>query len=334
MGDASLSASGANLDAAMAWQDEPQLRAGLSSRVIGAIIDGLASTGQEIGRAATWLTMDGHAVVRWIMRCIEEWIGPGDRSLDDLANKARHAILANRFGSTARFSIHESAMIEATDLAQRKIHQAGAELCIEGEASPGPMYIMSGWAARTRNVANCRQQVVGLLLPGDGVCLHGDVDSYAPSTVTAITTVETVDAAPLLRMAHTAEAYPGLARAVEREASLQESFSDSQILRLGALSGVERAGHLMSELRWRLSEAGLADDEQFPFPLTLETLAEFLGMTVAKTKRTMRRLRSYRILSVRYGRARLLEQGRRGRFGGFSAPEGTIVGRRAAPASA
>jgi CRP-like cAMP-binding protein len=319
-------ASEADLDAAMAWQDEPQGVTG-PPHVVRAILAGLAKAAGKIGKAATWLTMDGHAVVRWFMRHVEKWFGPPDRSLDELASKAHYSILANRFGSAAKFAIHERAMIEATDLAKRTIHQAGSELCVEGEASPGPMYIMSGWAVRIRVLAHGRQHVVGLLLPGDGICLHGDIEPRALSTVMAVTMVETVDATRLLNMAHAPQKHPGLARAVERAAALQETFSDNHILRLGALSDVERAGHLMFELRWRLAEAGLADQRQFPLPLTHETLAELLGMTVKRARKAMRRLRAFQILAVRYGRARLLEQGQRGWFGGFTPPGPSIVRR-------
>jgi hypothetical protein len=90
----------------------------------------------------------------------------------------------------------------------------------------------------------------------------------------------------------------------------------------------------MFELRWRLAEAGLADHRQFPLPLTHETLGDLLGMSAAQARKAMRRLRAYRILSVRYGRAMLLEQGSRGKLGGFRAPGATIVRRKqAAPAS-
>jgi CRP-like cAMP-binding protein len=329
--DVAVSRSDANLDAAMVWQDEPPRRASAFSAALHAILGGMASAAGAIGRAASWLTMDGHAVVRWIERRIKRWFGAHDGTLDQLAEKARHSILGNRFRAASAFSADEWAMIESVDLSQRRIHQAGCELCVEGEACPNPMYIVSGWAARVRVLANGRQQVVGLLLPGDGVCLHRDVEPRAPSTVTAITMVETVDATRLLRMAHAPEKYPGLARAVERAAALQETFSDNHIMRLGALTKVERAGHLMFELRWRLAEAGLADQRQFPLPLTHEALADLLGMSASQVRKAMRRLRAFRILSVRYGRAMLLEQGRRGKFAGFRPPGATII-RRAQPA--
>jgi CRP-like cAMP-binding protein len=152
----------------------------------------------------------------------------------------------------------------------------------------------------------------------------------------ALTTVETIDATRLLKLGHAPAKYPGLAGALERAAALQETFADNHIMRLGALNEVERAGHLMFELRWRLAQAGLANQEQFPLPLTIETLAGVLGLAPARARRAMNKLRAFRILSVRYGQARLLEQGRRGKFAGFRAPGAAIVRRAqpAAPASA
>jgi CRP-like cAMP-binding protein len=328
--EVSVSRSDANLDAAMVGREERGPRSGFLTRCLNAAVAGASSAARAVGRAASWLTMDGQAVVRWIGRHVNRWFGPRDNALDELAEKARHSILSNRFRAETTFSADERAMIEAADLSQRRIHQAGSELCMEGEACPNPMYIMSGWAARVRVLANGRQQIVGLLLPGDGVCLHREVAPRAAATVLAITSVETVDATRLLQMAHAPEKYPGLARAVERAAVLQETFTDNHIMRLGALTEVERTGHLMFELRWRLAQAGLADQKQFPLPLTHEALGDILGMSAAHVRRAMKRLRAFRMFSVRYGRAVLLEQGRRGKFAGFRPPGATILRRKSA----
>jgi CRP-like cAMP-binding protein len=225
--------------------------------------------------------------------------------LPQLAAACRYAILSNRFCSIAPLTEEERTELKKLDYARRRVYQAGSDLVIEGELA-APVLFVSGWASRIRVLSTGRRQILGLLIAGDGIGLHRDSEPMSASTVTAITTVEAVDASILVQMAQDAERFPGIALALERIAAQADIFSDNQILRLGALSEIRRVAHLLLELQWRLTEVGLGNERVFPLPLTNETIADALGMEPDKVRRAMAVLRSRKMLSLRYGRATVL----------------------------
>ena len=125
--------------------------------------------------------------------------------------------------------------------------------------TPRPMFIASGWACRCRVLADGRRQVIGFLVPGDGIGLRGCAEPLSATTILALTTVETIEAAPLLRLAEQQQRYPEIAHAMQRAAVQEEEFLINQVFRLGMLSPVERLGNLVMELQWRLEASGLRD---------------------------------------------------------------------------
>jgi CRP-like cAMP-binding protein len=212
-------------------------------------------------------------------------------------------------------------MMKRLDHAGRRVHQAGSDLTAEGDIALTPMFIVSGWAARLRVLSRGRRQIVGLLLPGDGVSFHGAAEPVAAFTITALTTVETVDAAPFLEMAGDAQRNPGVAQAIQRAMAQEECFSANQILRLGSQNEIERLANFLMEIHWRLGQAGLTCGASFPLPLTAETLSDVLSMTPSRVRRKLRALRSSGLFAVRYGCARLISSTKAGKLAEFRPPE-------------
>jgi CRP-like cAMP-binding protein len=62
---------------------------------------------------------------------------------------------------------------------------------------------------------------------------------------------------------------------------------------------------LLLELANRLSAVGLGAPDNFPMPLTQETLADLLGLTSVHVNRTLQTLRREGLLELRSGVARL-----------------------------
>lgn len=244
-----------------------------------------------------------------------------DSQLETLAGEARFAALSNRFRIIADLNANERDIVERLDHSARRIHQAGSNLAEEGEIAPSPMFIVSGWACRMRISAAGRRQILGFLLPSDGVCLRGPAEHVSAFTVCALTTVETVDAAAFLKMAALPKTYPGIALAVEGAKLQDQLFTANQIMRLGTQTRTERLANLLLELRWRQQQTGLADTHAFPMPLTRETLADALGMSASRINLELGWLRARNILSVRYQRGEVLSLTAAERLAGFTAPE-------------
>jgi CRP-like cAMP-binding protein len=318
-----LSKDGGNFRRALR-QGKSAPRKNVATEALTGAGTALARFGSNVGGAVGGLAADLETVGRSTLGHVNLWGRRKEDELKRLAVEAQYSILSNRFGSIPLLSGEERAMLDKLDHARRQMHQAGSDLVVEDEPVPQPMYIVSGWASRIRVLSNGRRQILGLLVPGDGVGLHGKAEELSNVTITAITTVETVDASAFVRMAHQPGQFPGIARALEREIVLEESFADNQIVRLGALSHGRRIVHLLLELQWRLNEVRLGNQREFPMPLTCETIADALGMRPVDVRRVMGALRVRKMFNVRYGRASVISREKAEVAGDFQPPSGRV----------
>lgn len=157
---------------------------------------------------------------------------------------------------------------------------------IEREGTPVkyPRLLLRGWAARVRQLADGRRQLLSFVLPGDLIGLCAQPRPLAVTTVIALSDVAWCIAPSPGASAQLADAYAtGLA--------LEEAYRLAQICRLGRLNAQERMGDLLLELLERLSLAGLADENGFDLPLTQEMLADALGLTPVHINRTLQQMR-------------------------------------------
>jgi CRP-like cAMP-binding protein len=256
---------------------------------------------------------------------LHAWLASHGHKAEDplltLVEAAKYRTVFNRISAAANLSPAERQIVEAISSSVRKTYQAGSEIVVEGEVMPRPMIIASGWACRRRTRGNGRAQVVGFLAPGDGIGLRGSADTTAPCTIMALTTVETIDATQLLRMAQQSSDYAGITEALLKAVAEDEEFLTNQIIRLGATSPVERLAHLLLEMHARLSAAGLATDRDFFMPMTYETLAEALALTPKVARRAMKRLKRRGLAKFRYGRVKLMAPAELQRMSDFTPPD-------------
>ncbi len=160
----------------------------------------------------------------------------------------------------------------------------GRELIGEGRSIDGSVLILEGWAARMRELADGRRQIVNFVLPGDfvGVCHH--LQPLASSTIVAITPLRVCDVPDR-------DDHPDLAHAAAISGALDEAHLIGQITRLGRLSAHERIIDLLLEFHERLDLAGLVEDGAYRLPITQEMLADALGLTPVHINRTLQRAR-------------------------------------------
>lgn len=179
------------------------------------------------------------------------------------------------------------------------------DLCTVGALPPSRL-IVAGWACRYRLHADKRRQILGFLLPGDFVGRVLLPDLPLPYAVMALTELETVSARPLVEAA----AHPdgaALARAVRLTAHLDDLLLFNQLMRLGQQTARERVVHLILELHERLGWVGLTQHDRFAMPLTLDVLADALGLSVVHMNRAMQQLRTDGLLDVGDGTVALLK---------------------------
>lgn len=170
----------------------------------------------------------------------------------------------------------------------------------------GVRILVSGWACRRQLLADRSRQIFTFLLPGDPCDPRPD-RGRSRTGIVALTPVRSVNAADLFDAAADLDRHPGLARALDAVREGQERLLLDHILRLGALTAYQRVAHLLLELRERLAAVGLADERRMPMPLTQETLADALGLSVVHVNRTLQQLRREQLIELRSGVAVLID---------------------------
>jgi CRP-like cAMP-binding protein len=185
-----------------------------------------------------------------------------------------------------------------------RVQTAAAKALLQTMDEPlqAPRYVVAGWACHFRLLADGRRQLFDLVLPGDGlgVCLDNEV--VAMSNTAALTAVRMVDASALLSPEQLASC-PELVQSLRAAAKAEDQRRLDHIVRLGRLTALERLAHLLLELHDRLANIGLVEGRRFPLPLTQETLADLLGLSVVHVNRTMQELRRRQLAEVGGGMA-------------------------------
>lgn len=199
----------------------------------------------------------------------------------------------------------EQALILSLE-SRRERHRAGDELLIEGDSARRPRFVISGWASSQRILSDGRRQVFGFSVPGDGIGIYPRSAPPAPFTVVAATSMETVDAEPFLAAVRAAGS-PGLLKAHNAAARLDDLMLLDHVVRLGRQTAYERVAHFLLEMNDRLEVVGLAHQHHFPLPFTQEMLADNLGLSIVHVNRTLQQMRRDRLVEWRAGMASILQ---------------------------
>lgn len=215
-----------------------------------------------------------------------------------LAHRKGASSVLVRLRSLAPLTPADEAVVES--LRDPRAEPAGAELVREN-GPLNPRVLISGWAARVRQLEDGRRSIIGLILPGDGIGICRRPQPLALCPVVALTPIQTLDAMPLVRAIADLEVYSALADALDVAAALDEAWMMDQIVRLGRLTAYERLAHLIMEIRSRLSVVEPNANGRLPFPLTQEMLADATGLSMVHVNRTLQQLRRDKLIEVGQG---------------------------------
>jgi CRP-like cAMP-binding protein len=216
-------------------------------------------------------------------------------------------ILERRLSSYVQLSPSEISLLQALPLTAQDVG-VGVELISEGKLLDTPRLLLDGWACRFRMLPDGRRQIFDFILPGDlyGLCLRPQ--AVALTTAMTLTRTQIADASALWNaVSERVEDFPGLANACYMTMSLDEAHLLNQLVRVGRQTAYERTAHLILEIFERLNVVGLAEGNAFPMPLTQETIADALGLSVVHLNRTLQQLRRDQLIEFRNGFVRLLK---------------------------
>lgn len=282
-----------------------------------AVTAGQVATRQAI-RGARWSGALTFRLVNVLRDQLARQSGSGRTRTDHSADSSLYASVPNRLSALAALSEPHYALVRAS-LPGHAIHQAGSTLLAEGERTPHPRFILSGWAARTR-VQDGRLHVLGILLPGDGICLFRPPCAVASSTLVALTTVETADAGQLLETVQQADPDSPLYLSMRRAMYEDEAFLLNQTMRLMMKPATARLAHLLLELRHRLARVGLVRGAEMPFALDRRTLAAALGLSPRDVRSVVRMLERRKIARFGHNRLIIRREDVLRKLGGFTPP--------------
>lgn len=192
---------------------------------------------------------------------------------------------------------------------------------IHSPSSPYPRlrFLLSGWAARQRLLTDGRRQILSLVLPGDAIGL-GELDRPANGvSVVALTACETIDA-PFVAAGAVMRGSPTLSAALAGAEALDQWLMVEQVVRLGRRTALERSAHLLLEIDFRLSLAGLRSGDRFSMPLTQEVLSDVLGLSVVHVNRTLLQLRRQKWIDLHNRQVELLRRAALAALADFQPP--------------
>ncbi len=270
-------------------------------------------------RAARWSGRYSITLAEKAREILSPHEQPGSDTLVQLAEGGRYCAISNRLGALTQLTSEEETSVRH-NTPNRRIHQAGSEIAIEGDAAPAPLFIASGWACRTRFARNGQRQIIGFVLPGDPIGLHAARMSLSHTSVISLTSVETVDASSVMEMATDPSTFPGVRNGIQRLHLQDEQFLVNQIARLANPSREERVAHLLLELHWRLQQARLATFNEFPMPLSDAEVGDALAIGPKAARNTLNSFRRRQIFRHRFGRAEILRRDHFLNIAGFYPP--------------
>ena len=189
----------------------------------------------------------------------------------------------------------ENSFIEAQLLGNRRALPRDTTLLQQGEPAENAYVLLSGWAIRTKSLSDGRRQVLGIILPGDLIGAEAHVLAASSATVATLTPCILTEfrAAAIVEML---KKEPRLATSLLWMIAREEAFLGDRLLSVGRQSAFERVGLFFVELYHRLKLVGLVEETSFEYPLTLDILADALGMSMVHASRTMQKLRSAQLV--------------------------------------
>jgi len=212
-------------------------------------------------------------------------------------------------GATLSLSEEEQALIRLLGLYRETI-PSGALFDPDGREAR-PRLILQGWACRQRILSDGQRQIFGFLLPGDGVGLSAEARALDGASVAALTRVEYADASMLREILALQDArHDRLRRGLALARLYEDACLLDHVVRLGRQAAPARLGHLFLELRDRLHRAGLGFGDRLHLPLTQETLADALGLSLVHVGRTLGQMRRDRLIALEGGWLTILDEAR------------------------
>jgi len=153
------------------------------------------------------------------------------------------------------------------------------------------MILLSGIAARRKDMRDGRRQYTELHVAGDFTDLHSFTLKRLDHDVVALSDC-TFGLIPHTHLNEMTDKYPHLTRVYWFGTNLDACIHRQWALSLGSRSAIERMAHLFCEMYLRLEIVGLVRGGcTYDFPVSQVELGEMIGVTSVHTNRTLQEMR-------------------------------------------
>ena len=174
----------------------------------------------------------------------------------------------------------------------------------EGQIMDHSMILLSGIAARRKDMRDGRRQYTQLHVAGDFTDLHSFTLKYLEHDIAALSDC-TFALVPHERLKAITERYPHLTRVLWFTTNLDGAIHREWVLSLGSRSALGRMAHLFCEIYVRLEIVGLTRGLSYDLPISQQELGETLGITPVHSNRTLQRLRKQGLVEFAGGLVRI-----------------------------
>lgn len=182
---------------------------------------------------------------------------------------------------------------------------AGGAVLREGDASRDLYTLLSGWAFRYRTLRDGRRQILNFLLPGDFVGLQNQLGQPAQYGVEAVTGARLCVFSGE-RLWDLYRQHPALGYDITWLCAHEELIVDENLVSVGRRSAAERIAMLLVHLYKRADRLGLVDADGLPLPINQQHIADALGLSLVHTNKTLKRLQTMGLHTLRDGRLKLV----------------------------
>lgn len=235
---------------------------------------------------------------------LADWTVPRD----DASGAPRSPGAASRFWSS---NVYAALFARSDDWAPiRGQHGAAAarqNIYRAGEPNDGVLAICDGWAVRFVQLPNGKRQILSVLLPGDLASPAAIVERRFAFSIQAVTDVRyccfpvaAVDA----RIRHD----PALFDLWLRLIAAEHRAADRRLVDLGQRTALERIAGLVVHIMARFEQRCELLDDEFPFPLSQQQIADCTGLTPVHACRVLSALRKSGICDVGRGTVKILDR--------------------------
>ena len=195
---------------------------------------------------------------------------------------------------------------------------AGDPIIRDGQRSASVALLVSGWAARFKLLPDGSRQITAFLLPGDFCDLQllilkemdHDVVALTPVTLACIAG-KAMEELPLRS--------PALARALWQSALVDEAILRQWLTSIGRRDARAAIAHILCELHFRMTIAGLARADAIDLPVTQSQLADATGLTGVHVNRVLQGLRGDGLITLSRRQLTIHDVARLSEIAGFDA---------------